>query len=157
MAILTLPGILISHGHEVTFGMFMSSCPLNHTKSSHIEILTLHGHSHLAWAFSPHVYLACVQGDFGDVYVELSTPPQKVTSCGNSHLASTLDPPCITILTLHGHSHLMSTLHVCKVILGMCMLSCPLHHKRSPHVAILTLHPPCIGILTSCSPCMGTR
>ena len=60
-----------SWGHKMTLRMCMSSCPLQHTKSPHMEmftsyppcmaILTSHGHSHLVPTLCGHeVALGCV-------------------------------------------------------------------------------------------------
>ena len=75
-------------------------------------VCTLRGHSHLMWQFSPHVAI-------------LTLCPPRVGIL-TSH------PPCMVIFTLHGHFHLTSTSHGHEVTLGMCMLSYPLHHTKSP-------------------------
>ena len=125
MAILTWPwhSHLTStlHGYKVTLGMCMLSCPLLHTKSPHMAIVIL---------CPPHVAI--------------------LTLCGHSHFVSTLHGWKVTfptILTLCGHSHLASTSHGHEVTSRMFMSSCPLHLTKSHCVAILTLCPPCMGIL----------
>ena len=111
---------------------------------------------HLLWPFSPHMsiltlcspnkailctlhqhsYLLWMQGDFGDVYKEkflqvfiiCALDIIEVTSNQSSNLTS-----------MRGNFGLGITIsHGCKVTLGMCMLSCPLHHTKSPCMAILT-------------------
>ena len=82
-----------------------------------------------------------------------------LTLCGHSHLMSALHVHSLLASTSHGHSHLTSTLcgaqGACEVTFGVCISSCPLHHTKSPCMDILTMHPPHVGILTSLPPCMG--
>ena len=82
-------------------------------------------------------HLVSTRGDFKGLCRVVPSTPQSHLTCMFS--------PCIHILTSCTYSH----------------LACPLHHSKSPHIHILTLHTyshltytfsPRIHILTSCTP-----
>ena len=98
-----------------------------------VSILTLHSPCMgILTSCHPCMGMRCIWGDFGGVYVNLSTPPHSVphigilTSLGHSHFTST---SC-------GHFHLTSTSHGCKVTFWMCMLRYLLHAPL--HVKIIS-------------------
>ena len=69
-----------SHLHPPCMNILTLHPPCMAILTSHppcVDILTLH---------PSHMGARCTQGDFGDVYVELSPPQHKVTSCDHSHL-----------------------------------------------------------------------